>query len=134
MATKKMLFVALLTLTIVTVGLAYAQEPEPTPTPKPIIDPVTVATLAVLLGVVARILFPYWRKITDLKEGEAKPTFDYKFALTGVEALIEGAIVAGQLLPAFLTTVEPTGSLLLLFLFGFNYGWARTDINNRIVT
>jgi len=132
-----MLFVALLTLVIVvTAGIVVAQEPEPTPQPqpKPFIDATTVATLAVLLGAICRILWPYWRKITDATT-EQKPAFDYKFLVTGIEAMVEGAIVAGQILPGFLTAVtEPVGSLLLLFVLGFNYGWARTDINNRLVT
>jgi len=99
------------------------------------IDPTTIAIIAVFLGVISRILWPYWKKVTDTPEGQPKPTFDYKFAITGLEVIIEGVIVVGQILPAFLETVtEPTGSILMLFLLGFNYGWARTDINNRIVT
>lgn len=101
------------------------------------IDPITVATLAVFLGVVGRILWPYWRKITDTPKDQPKPSFDYKFAITGVEAFAEGAVITGQILPEFLATVsqsQPVASMLFLFIIGFNYGWARTDINNRIIT
>lgn len=100
----------------------------------PILDVATVATIAVLLGAISRILYPYWRKITDTAADQPKPTFNWIFAITGLEAAIEGIIITAQILPAFLVSLSEPSSLLIVFVLGFNYAWGRTDLNNRIVT
>lgn len=89
-----------------------------------------VAFVAVFLGVFGRLMFPYFRK---MKNGE-KVEFDYKFLATAGEAFVEGVVIVAAIFPPFLGTVDPGISSLMLFLFGFNYGWGRTDINNRLLT
>lgn len=132
---KKLL--AALTLALMLLLMVSAapvtQCQDVTPGPREFWTLEAVAFIAVLLGVVGRLLFPYFKKLREAPAG-TEIKFDYKFAITALEAFIEGFVLVSQIFAPFLESV-PTGiSLLMLFLFGFNYGWGRTDLNNRLIT
>lgn len=127
-----------LMILMIAAPIAVAQNAEPAPEPeiREMWTLEAVAFIAVFLGVIGRLLFPYFKKIREAKAASPSTEikFDYTFAVTATEAFIEGFIVVSQIFAPFLATVPVGVSMFMLFLFGFNYGWGRTDLNNRLIT
>jgi len=124
MATKKMLFVALLTLIItIAIGVAYAQnDTGPAPTPTPTFEWTSILTfVAILIGVLARAFLPYWRK---LQNGE-KLTFQMRY----IAIVIASFVTAMQAFPNYAPVLD---SIIITFasavIFGFGLQALYTEV------
>lgn len=82
-----------------------------------------LAMTGIFIGVVARALFPWVRK---LRKGEIEG-FDTRYLYSALGALLTGAVVTLLIFPQFDLTVEPQGAddriRLFATAFGFGFGW-----------
>jgi len=124
MATKKMLFVALLTLCIVvTVGVAYAQgnQTGPTPTTTTFEWTSLLTFLAILIGVLARAFLPYWRKLVA---GE-KLTFQMRY----IAIVIASFVTAIQVFPNYAPILD---SVFITFWAAVTFGFGLQALYTEV--
>ena len=79
-----------------------------------------IESVGIFLGVIARVFFPWIRK---LKQGKVKG-FDVKYVYSAIGSVIFGVIVTLLVFPSF-QGAGSAGSTLESFAiaFGFGFGW-----------
>jgi len=125
MATKKMLFVALLMLAIaLTNGVAYSQgnQTGPAPTATPTFEWTSLLTfLAILIGVLGRAFLPYWRKLIA---GE-KLTFQMRY----IAIVIASFVTAIQVFPNYSPVLD---SILITFWSALTFGFGLQSLYTEV--
>lgn len=74
---------------------------------------------------------PYWRKLIKASDRGGKISWNQRYTITCLVALLTSFILAIQTIPAFTLPNEPM-ILIYAFTMAFGYGWGFNDAYNKI--